>query len=235
MPLLLRKGLVKQLTLPLELPPAFDTKDFIISNSNEDAYRWLMRWPSWPNRLLAIYGDEGCGKTHLSHIWQVNTKAKHLKGQDFDTTSMETLFESPSLFVLDDAHLIEKEEKLFHFYNHLIQSKGALLLLSRTPPARWKTKLPDLRSRLNAIPAVKIHAPDEKLLFQVIQKLFNDVQIHVDEAAISFLLKHMERSFESARHWVETLNNNALIQKRGVTIPLIRETLLEQEEVEKHL
>ena len=177
----LRKGLVKQLTLPLELPPAFDTKDFVVSGSNEDAYHWLMRWPNWPNRLLAIYGDEGCGKTHLSHIWQANTKAQHLKGQDFDTTNIETLFEAPSLFVLDDAHLIEKEEKLFHFYNHLIQSKGALLLLSRTPPARWKTKLPDLRSRLNTIPAVKIHSPDEALLLQVIQKLFNDAQIHVDE------------------------------------------------------
>lgn len=230
----LRKGLVKQLTLPLELPPAFDTKDFVVSSSNEDAYRWLMRWPNWPNRLLSLYGDEGCGKTHLSHIWQFNTKARYLKGQDFDTTNVETLFEAPFLFVLDDAHLIEKEEKLFHFYNHLIQSKGALLLLSRTPPARWETQLPDLRSRLNAIPAIKIHSPDETLLLQVIQKLFNDAQIHVEETAIRFLLKHMERSFESARQWVETLNNQALIQKRGVTIPLIREVLLEKEAAEKH-
>lgn len=231
----LRNGLVKQLTLPLELPPAFDSKDFVVSDSNENAYYWIMRWPNWPNRLLAIYGDEGCGKTHLSHIWQANTKARYLKGQDFDTTNVETLFEAPFLFILDDAHLIEKEEKLFHFYNHLIQSKGALLLLSRTPPARWKTKLADLRSRLNAIPAIKIHSPDETLLFQVIQKLFNDAQLHVDETAISFLLKHVERSFESVRYWVEALNNYALIQKRGITIPLIREVLLEKEGAEIHL
>ncbi len=217
---------MKQLILPLDLPPAFDHKDFIVSSCNEEAYLWLMRWPNWPHRCLAIYGDEGCGKTHLSNIWQVNTNAKCLKSQDFNTMGLEDLFEKPNLFVLDDAHAIEKEEKLFHFYNYLIDSKGGLLLLSRMPPAHWGKSLPDLRSRLNAIPALKIHAPDEALLFQVIQKLFNDLQLHVEKVVIEFLIKHMERSFEKATFWVETLNTYALTQKRRVTIPLVREVLL---------
>ena len=185
-----------------------------------------MRWPNWPNHCLSIYGDGGCGKTHLSNIWQMNTKARYLKAQDFNSIDLETLFEEPKLFILDDAHLIEKEEKFFHLYNHLIDSKGGLLLLSRTPAAHWGKSLPDLRSRLNAIPAVKIHGPDEKLLFQVIQKLFSDVQLHVEDTVISFLLKHMERSFEQARFWVETLNRLAMTQNRRVTIPLVREALL---------
>ncbi len=226
---------MKQFILPLELPPAFDDKDFIVSTCNEEAYLWLMRWPNWPNRCLAIYGDEGCGKTHLSNIWHINTKAKCLKGQDFNTTDLETLFEKPNLFVLDNAHLIEKEEKLFHFYNHLIESQGGLLLLSRTPPAHWGKNLPDLRSRLNAIPALKIHAPDEELLFQVIQKLFSDEQIIVDKAVIYFLLKHIERSFEKARFWVETLNAYALTQNRRITIPLVREVLQAEGLAETHL
>lgn len=219
---------MQQLILPLELPPAFDAKDFIVSASNEEAYLWLMRWPNWPNHCLAIYGEEGCGKTHLSHIWQTNTKALSLTGQDFNETNLETLLESSHLFILDDAHLIEAEEKLFHFYNHLIHSKGALLLLSRIPPAHWRTQLPDLRSRLNAILTVKIHAPDERLLSQVIQKLFHDFQLHVEETVISFLLNHIDRSFESARFWVETLNAYALTYKRKITIPLVREILLKE-------
>lgn len=217
---------MQQLLLPLELPPAFDDKDFIVSSCNAEAYLWLMRWPNWPHYCLSIYGDEGCGKTHLSNIWQMNTKAKYLKAQDFNTTDLEKLLAKPNLFILDDAHLIEEEEKLFHFYNHLIDAKGGLLISSRTAPAHWKTSLPDLSSRLNAIPALKIHAPDEALLFQIIQKLFNDIQLHVDDTVIYFLLKHMERSFEQARFWVETLNRFALTQNRRVTIPLVREVLL---------
>lgn len=223
---------MKQLVLALELPPALEAKDFIVSNANEEAYLWLMRWPNWPNHCLAIYGEKGCGKTHLSNIWQTTTKARYLKGSEFNAIDLETLFKPPAFFVLDDAHLIEKEEKFFHFYNYLTHSKGGLLLLSQTPPARWGTTLPDLRSRLNAIPAIKIHAPDENLLSQVIQKLFSDLQLTVDEAVVCFLLKHMERSFESAHFWVNALNTYALTQKRSITVPLVRELLLKEDSVE---
>ncbi len=225
---------MKQQILPLELPPTFETKDFIVSSSNEEAYLWLMRWPDWPNKCLAIYGEEGCGKTHLSHIWRENTHAQYLKGQEFNSINLETLFKGPDLFVLDDSHLIEKEEKLFHFYNYLMDSQGALLLLSRTPPAHWKLELPDLSSRLNAIPALKIHAPDEELLSQVIHKMFSDFQISIDSAVVSFLIKHMERSFESARLWVEALNIYTLIKKRSITIPLVKEILVEKGLAEIH-
>lgn len=219
---------MKQLVLPLELPPAFEAKDFIVSSANEEAYLWLMRWPNWPTRCLAIYGDTGCGKTHLSHIWQQKTKATYLNNMDFDKASLKDLLEGPLFFILDQADLIEQEENLFHLYNHLIPAKGGLLYLSKKPPSRWVTHLPDLRSRLNAITAVKIHAPDDVLLAEVLQKLFHDLQVKVDDNVIAFLLLHMERSFESAQLWARLLNKRALIQKRNITIPLVREILLEQ-------
>lgn len=225
---------MQQLILPLDLPPTFETKDFIVSQANEEAYLWLMRWPNWPTRFLAIYGDEGCGKTHLSHLWQRKTNARRLNAIDFNDIPLESLLQDPSFFILDEAHFIEKGEALFHFYNHVIHSKGGALLLSRTPPAHWIVELPDLKSRLNAIPAIKIHAPDEFLLAEVLQKLFTDLQIKVEATVISFLLKHIERSFESAHRWANLLNTYAFIQKRNITISLVRELLLKQEPAETH-
>lgn len=226
---------MKQLILPLELPPAFEEKDFIVSSTNEEAYCWLMKWPHWPHPCLSIYGEEGCGKTHLSHIFQKDKEVRYLKSQEFNETPLESLLEGPQIFSLDDGHLIEQEEKLFHLYNHLMSINGNLLLLSRIPPAHWKTSLPDLHSRLNTIPAVRILAPDEAFLAQVIQKLFTDLQLKIEDSVLCFLLKHMERSFESARFWVETLNKCALIQKRSITIPLVREILLEKEKAQIYL
>jgi chromosomal replication initiation ATPase DnaA len=221
---------VKQLILPFGIPPTFKAQDFIVSNANEEAYRWLMRWPDWAGICLAIYGERGSGKTHLSHMWHAQTQAKRLKGEEFNKIDLGSLLEGPRFIILDDAHLIEKDEKLFHFYNHITLNNGGLLILSRTPPARWESHLADLQSRLNAIPAIKIHDPDEELLRHVFQKQFHDLQLRVDEAVITFLLKHMVRSFESARKWVEDLNLYALTQNRSITIPLVRE-LLEQKGV----
>lgn len=226
---------MKQLILPLDLPPAFEEQDFIVSSSNEEAYLWLARWPNWPTRCLALYGEEGCGKTHLSHMWQSKTKATRFKGVEFNKVSLPTLLEAPPFFILDEAHCVATEGKLFHLYNHIMPTKGGLLLLAKTPPAHWTLALPDLRSRLNSIPAVKIHAPDEMLLTHVIQKLFADVKIKVDGNVIGFLLKHIERSFESAHYWVNLLNARALTQNRSITIPLVREVLLEQSPVETPL
>lgn len=226
---------MKQLILPFEQSPTYDGRDFIVSSANEEAYLWLNCWPNWPHPCLAIYGEGGCGKTHLSSIWQTISKAQYLRAQDFDAIGLETLFESPCFFILDDAHLIEKEEKLFHFYNHSLSIKGGVLFLSKVAPAHWGTSLRDLSSRLNAIPAIKIHSPDEALLTKVIQKLFSDLQLKVDEAVISFLIKHMERSFESARLWTGLLNTFAMTQKRSITVPVVRELLSQPNLVERHL
>lgn len=226
---------MKQLLLPFEQTPTFDAKDFIVSRSNEEAYLWLQEWPHWPSPCMAIYGESGCGKTHLSSIWQTITQAQYLKAEDFNAASLDILFNGPGFFVLDDAHLINREEKLFHFYNHIISIRGNLLFLSPIAPAHWEMDLPDLRSRLNAMPAIKISPPDEALLIQVIHKLFTDLQLKVDEVAIHYLTKHMERSFESARSWTTALNTFALTHKRGITIPVVKEILSQIHLAEKRL
>lgn len=217
---------MKQLILPLDHSPAFADKDFIVSTANENAYHHLMSWPQWPHPCLSIYGEGGGGKTHLSHIWKEKTKACYLLGQDFNQVQLEALFEGKNLFILDDAQRVDREEKLFHFYNYILEKKGGVLFLSALPPSQWKVSLPDLSSRLKVIPAIKIHAPDEALLARLINKLFQDLQLHVDEDVVSFLLKHMERSFKSAHFWVKQLNTASLIQKRRITIPLVREVLM---------
>lgn len=220
---------MQQLLLPLDPPPRLNFQEFVISRANQEAFLWLRSWPAWPGSCLAIYGDEGCGKTHLSHIWQENTGAKRIEGREFDTISLDKLTKGPDCLILEKAHLIQDEEKFFHIYNHLVQYKGGLLLISRIPPARWATRLPDLRSRLSTVPAIKIEAPDESLLTQVVQKRFEDLQVKVETNVILFLLKHIERSFESAHAWVSLLNSFSLRHKRSITIPLVREV------VETHL
>ena len=85
--------------------------------------------------------------------------------------------------------------------------------------------MPDLDSRLRALPHVEIGPPDDDLLAMVMAKQFSDRQIKVSPEVLDYLVGRMERSFEAARHMVETLDQAALSQGRAVTVPLARQVL----------
>src|SRR5258708_37771810 len=57
--------------LPMDLPyrTALGGADFLASACNEAALGWIERWPAWPPAGLVVYGPQGCGKTHLGHLW----------------------------------------------------------------------------------------------------------------------------------------------------------------------
>mgnify|MGYP001600607519 CR=1 FL=1 len=83
--------------------------------------------------------------------------------------------------------------------------------------------LPDLASRLRAAPAVAIREPDDILLGSILVKMFNDRQLRVGQDVINYIVSHMERSFEEARRIVEESDKMALIQKKNVSVVLIKE------------
>lgn len=216
-------GYSDQLLLPLDLPPVLSSGPFCVGPSNQEAFSWIQRWPNWPQRCLVLYGPEGCGKTHLGHIWQQHVQGKWIDLDGCDQRSpTEWVLENPAL-VLDDAHLFQDEVYLFHLYNAVQEYRGWLLLLAPFPPAHWDIRLADLASRLKILPTIEILLPDDALLQGVIQKLFNDLQICVDQEVITFMVQHMERSFSGARNLVEFLNQASLRLRKSITLAFVRE------------
>jgi chromosomal replication initiation ATPase DnaA len=89
--------------------------------------------------------------------------------------------------------------------------------------------LPDLRSRLSALPVAAIGAPDDALLQALLLKLFADRQLRIGPEILTYLLPRMERSFLGVRALVERIDAAALALKRPVTIPLLRDILPEDQ------
>ena len=116
---------------------------------------------------------------------------------------------------------------LFHLINLMRERGHSLLLTGSAPPAQWPFSLPDLMSRLKAMPAQGIAEPGDALLGAVLVKLFADRQLAVGEEVVKYLVPRIERSFHAARHWVAALDAAALAESRAVTVALARK-LLEQ-------
>ena len=195
------------------------------ARSNDSALATIERWPDWADRVLALTGPEGAGKSHLAAIWAERAGARRVSARALGETDLLGSLATGAL-VVEDASARLDERALFHLLNLVREEDGYLLLTARTVPATWGVALPDLASRLRAVPVVTVSAPDDALLRAVMVKLFADRQLAVDENLIAYLATRIERSFAAARARRSTqLDREALRQKRGVTRALAAELL----------
>jgi len=213
----------RQLALALGYSESFAREDFLEGPPNAAALALIDNWPDWPNRVMALVGPAGSGKSHLAAIWAEETGARFLSMRGAEIAQLPSVLATGALVVEDFAEGGFDEAALFHLLN-LAQQEGAYVLLTaRTPPAGWSIGLPDLGSRLRAIPVVTLSSPDDRLLRAVIVKLFADRQLAVDENLVAFLVARMERSFPAARSAVDHLDREAMRQKRPVSRALAAE------------
>ena len=131
--------------------------------------------------------------------------------------------------LLDDADLVRNGTAFFHLLNFVNQTGGWLLMTGREAPPRWVTDVPDLHSRLTAVPGAELMAPDEALLARVLLKLFADRQLKLPEALIDYLVPRLERSFAQAERIVVLMDALALQQKRNISVEIGAQALRQLE------
>jgi chromosomal replication initiation ATPase DnaA len=215
-----------QLSFPLPAVPALGREAFIEAPCNQHALRLIDVWPDWPQPRLALCGPPASGKSHLVQIWAGRAQAAIVAARDLTLADVANL---PAAVAVEDADRMfgaaEAQEALFHLHNRLAAEGGSLLVTGVLAPARWSVALPDLASRLQAMPLAQLASPDDLLLGRVLAKLFEDRQIAPPPPLIPYLLRRMERSFAAARAVVAELDHRALSENRPIGTTLAGEIL----------
>jgi DnaA regulatory inactivator Hda len=219
-------SVARQLAFELPGRQALGREDFLVADCNAEAVAWLDRWPAWPAFALCIFGPAGCGKSHLLEVWRRNSRAVRVDGSELREEMVQDLIAAAAVAV-DDADEVIDEAALFHLFNGLKEAGKTLLLSGCQAPSRWRLQLTDLRTRLSAIDAVGVYSPDDELLSALLVKLFADRQVIVGVDVVAYLMKRMERSFDSARQLVDRLDRAGLRDGRAITIALARQVLEE--------
>lgn len=219
------KAVPEQLVLDLPHRPALALEDFLVGASNEAAVALIDGWPNWTARAAIVVGPTGSGKSHLTNVWRLKSGAGSVPASALTEGAVTEIERTGAIAIEDLDRGIADERVFFHLLN-LTKEKGhALLATSRTAPGDLTISLPDLRSRLRALPLVRIDPPGDDVLKSVLVKLFTDRQLTPEPHVISHLALHMERSFEAALQLVESCDQLALSRQRSVTRSIAAEAL----------
>ena len=213
---------IEQLALRFPRSQGYTQAAFRPAPCNKAARAWLGRVPDWPGGRLALWGEAGSGKTHLLHIWAERTGAVL-----WDGPSLRGLPELPGSggIAVDDADATLDETALLHLLNAAGEAGLPVLLAGRSPPARWGTRLADLATRLRAITAVEIGAPDDRHLRVLLARLFAERQVEVQPAVLDWLLLRLPRTPETLREAVARLDDAALARGSAITRALAADVL----------
>jgi len=217
--------MAEQLGLDLPIRSAAGRAAFFVAAPNRLALAAVDGWRDWPGGRLALMGPAGAGKTHLAALWTEETGGTRIdsaaRPDPAPLAGARVAVEGAEALAGDDAG----ERWLLHLMNHVTGSGGRLLLTARVPPARWPVALPDLASRLHALPTARIEAPDDALLGALMVKLFEDRGLAVKPDLVPFCVARMERSFAAAQALVAAIDARALATGRAPGRRLAAEVL----------
>jgi chromosomal replication initiation ATPase DnaA len=200
-----------QLRLPLNRDTPAGVDEFVRGPSNAAAAARVLE-ATWPGGALALVGPRGSGKSHLARAW-----AGEKSG--------------PRRILVEDADRGFDPEALFHLTNLAVRGERHVLFTARARPVAWPTVLPDLRSRLNALPVVEIAVPDDTVLEGVLRRFFRDRHIRPPEEVYPYLLARMPRSIPDAAELVRRLDEAGEEGFKPVTRVLARQILEAQGEL----
>jgi len=211
----------RQLALALDHDESYARDDFLPGPGNAAALTLIESWPDWPANAVALIGPEGSGKSHLASIWANASGARTMSGRALGESDLLASLATGALVV--EETVAADERSLFHLINLAREEESFLLFTARTAPTSWSIAIPDLASRLRALPVVTLQSPDDAMLRGVIIKVAADRQLSLDDSVVRYLLSHVERSFAAARAAVITLDNEALRQGRPASRALAAE------------
>lgn len=198
-----RSDIPNQMRLPLRRDGVDSEIDLVVGESNRAAADGLEGWPNpVAGPVMALCGPAGSGKSALASRWAERRGALVLHGSEAALIDPHEL-EGRSV-VLDRASDAD-DESLFHLIN-LAMAGGSLLLVSRRAPRDWVAALPDLRSRLDALPVLTLEEPDDAVLAAMLRRAFSERSITPPDDVIDYLVRRIDRSWAAAQTVVEQLD-----------------------------
>ncbi|MDR2872045.1 MAG: DnaA regulatory inactivator Hda [Xanthomonadaceae bacterium] len=186
---------------------------------------------------LYLGGASGSGKTHLAlalcaEADRNGRRSAYLPLQAAGNRLQDALdaLENSDVIALDGLETIAghhaDEVALFDFHNRVHSSgRSSVLYTACAAPDALPLSLPDLRSRLAQCARVSLTPLDDAGRRAVLRDRAARRGFALDDAAIDWLLTHVDRDVAGLLAILETLDRESLAAQRRITVPFLRQVL----------
>lgn len=197
----------------------------VVAEANRDAARLLKDWSAWPTGALALVGPSGSGKTHIALTWALETGARILPAEAEPAAAADAFREGEGRLLIEDADLGVDEQALWRVLDLARTQRGAVLLTAAAPPPAWRFGLPDLKSRLAALPVARLGEPDEALMEVVLRRICREQFILLSDDAAKYLVQRLPRTFAAARTIAAALDADLVRGTKPVSLARAKRAL----------
>ena len=205
----------------------FFEDDFCISQSNQDVYDYLFKWPSWESNILNIHGPSKSGKTFLLTIFAQKHSFIKISSKGLSSEKIDFLLSQKSLIV-EDIDQSTSEEILFLIFNDFKANNKFLVFSSTQDSSNIKFELKDLASRFKSVFNLEISNPSDNLLYSILLKQLSSKQIVIKKELLTHIINRVERTYSAVNKFVVNIDKESLVNKKKIDLKLINHVLTNQ-------
>ena len=205
----------------------FFEDDFCISQSNQDVYDYLFKWPSWESNILNIHGPSKSGKTFLLTIFAQKHSFIKISSKGLSSEKIDFLLSQKSLIV-EDIDQSTSEEMLFLIFNDFKANNKFLVFSSTQDSSNIKFELKDLASRFKSVFNLEISNPSDNLLYSILLKQLSSRQIVIKKELLTHIINRIERTYNAVNKFVVNIDKESLVNKKKIDLKLINHVLTNQ-------
>ncbi|MDD5404733.1 MAG: DnaA regulatory inactivator Hda [Sulfuricella sp.] len=176
-------------------------------------------------RFIYLWGESGSGRSHLLRAWILAAQLRGLPAA-YVPGGIPLRWADGGLIAVDDVARLDQDGQiaLFHLYNRLKETGGALLVSGPVAPGGLCLR-PDLLTRLGWGLVYQVHGLNDEEKAIALQAHARERGFSLPQEVLDYLLRHWRRDLPSLMVVLDALDRYTLEQQRPVTLPLLRQLL----------